>query len=241
VRAWFGTVENGKCISKAPVLESDESVKNFNSEFRKLASICGVKDYVGELHDLMVELTREALKEASSDLKLVELVNLLEELNESISVFEEMKNTAFSPFPTSFEEAISALKRARDDIISEISKEMNSYAPNLSSVAGELLGARLIAHAGSLRRLAVLSSTTIQVLGAEKALFKHLQRGTPPPKHGIIYLHPFLRRVKKKKRGKTAKLIAKYISIASRADALSGRKLGLKEKMEEEFRRISGE
>jgi len=241
VRAWFGTVENGKCISREPVFESDESVKEFNSEFRRLAALCGVKDYVRELHDLMVRVTREALKEASSDLKLIELVNLLDELNESISVFEEMRSTSFSSFPPSLNESISALKRARDDVMREISEEMRRYAPNLSEVAGELLGARLISLAGSLRRLASFSSTTIQVLGAEKALFKHLQKGTPPPKHGIIYLHPLLRRVKRKKRGKAAKIIAKYISIASRADVFTGRKLELKKKMEEELRRIEGE
>jgi len=58
VRAWFGTVEDGKCVSRTPVLESDESVKQFNDSFRNLASICGVRDYIGELHDLMVALTK---------------------------------------------------------------------------------------------------------------------------------------------------------------------------------------
>ncbi|MDK2782127.1 MAG: nucleolar protein 56 [Archaeoglobi archaeon] len=238
VRAWFGTVEDGKCVSRAPVFESDESVKQFNDSFRTLASICGVRDYIGELRDLMLSVTREALKESSFDLRIIELVNFLDEINESLSALQDMKENSLHPPPPSFEEALSALKRAKQDVEMEILKEMRNNAPNLSEVAGELLGARLISLAGSLRRLASLPSTSVQVLGAEKALFKHLQRGTPPPKHGAIYVHPLLKGVKKRKRGKVAKIIASYISLASRADAFSGRRLNLRERMEREVEEV---
>jgi len=234
VRAWFGTVEDGKCVSRTPVLESDESVKQFNDSFRNLASICGVRDYIGELHDLMVALTKEALRETSFDIRVIELVNFLDELNESISALQDMNENSLHPPPPSFEEAISALKKAKEDVEMEILKEMRNHAPNLSEVAGELIGARLISIAGSLKRLASLPSTSVQILGAERALFKHLQRGTPPPKHGVIYLHPLLKGVKKKRRGKVAKIIARFISIAARADAFSGRLLNLREEMEKE-------
>lgn len=93
---------------------------------------------------------------------------------------------------------------------------MRKNVPNISEVAGALLGARLISYAGSLRRLAFFPSSTIQLLGAEKALFMHLQKGTKPPKHGMLLHHPKVAKAEKK--GKAARKLANKISIAAKID-----------------------
>ncbi|MCX8163500.1 MAG: NOP58 family protein [Candidatus Micrarchaeota archaeon] len=113
-------------------------------------------------------------------------------------------------------------------------------APNLSYLCGELLAARLIEKAGGIKKLALLPSSTIQVLGAEKALFKHLKSGSPPPKHGIIFQHPVISSTNKKNRGKIARSLASKIAIAAKADAFSKKFIApeLKEKFDKRIKKI---
>jgi nucleolar protein 56 len=100
-----------------------------------------------------------------------------------------------------------------------VDKTMEEMAPNVRTVAGALLGARLIAMAGSLQNLAMRPASTIQVLGAEKALFRSLKTGARPPKHGLIFQHTLLHDAKRWQRGKIARVIAGKLAIAARADA----------------------
>jgi len=111
-----------------------------------------------------------------------------------------------------------ALKKQRNALASYIESEMNEQLPNFSRIAGALLGARLLNHAGSIKKLALMPSSTLQVIGAEKALFKHLKTGSKPPKHGIIFQHPLIRKVKRKNRGKIARALANKLSIAAKED-----------------------
>ncbi len=99
---------------------------------------------------------------------------------------------------------------------------MEELAPNVRAVAGALLGARLIAMAGSLQNLAMRPASTIQVIGAEKALFRSLKTGARPPKHGLIFQHTLLHDAKRWQRGKIARVIAGKLAIAARADAFGG-------------------
>jgi nucleolar protein 56 len=105
---------------------------------------------------------------------------------------------------------------------SEMVLQMYKVAPNVKNIAGANLGARLIERAGSLGGLAKLPASTIQVLGAEKALFKHLQKGTPSPKHGVIFQHPVINRAPLNKRGKLARTLGTKIALSSRADFYAG-------------------
>ncbi|MFH1222072.1 MAG: hypothetical protein V1492_03230 [Candidatus Micrarchaeota archaeon] len=101
----------------------------------------------------------------------------------------------------------------------ELAKEI---APNISELAGADIAAKLIAHTGSLERLAKMPSSTIQVLGAEKALFKHLKnRNIAPPKHGLIFQHAKISNAPKQIRGKIARALANKIAIAAKADAFT--------------------
>ncbi len=103
-----------------------------------------------------------------------------------------------------------------------IEKTMGEVAPNLANVLGPVLGARLIARAGSLEKLAKMPASTIQVMGSGEALFKHLKMGTPSPKHGLIYKHPLISGSPKAARGKISRMLAGKAAIAARVDYYSG-------------------
>ena len=118
------------------------------------------------------------------------------------------------------------LYELRKDMESYVDKTMEEVAPNTRAVAGALLGARLIAIAGSLQNLAMKPASTIQVLGAEKALFRSLKTGARPPKHGLIFQHALLHDAKRWQRGKIARVIAGKLAIAARTDAFGGKYVG---------------
>ena len=96
------------------------------------------------------------------------------------------------------------------------------HLPSLSALVGPMLAARLCVGAGGRARLAKLPSSTVQVLGAEKAFFAHLKTGSPPPKHGFLFAHPWVMRSPLWVRGKVARTLAGRCSIAARLDAYEG-------------------
>jgi len=108
--------------------------------------------------------------------------------------------------------------RTREQMESAIQKKMKEEAPNLSAIAGPIIGARLISIAGGQERLAGMPTSTIQLLGAEKAMFRHLKDKSRPPKHGIIFQHPQVHKSPYWMRGKIARALAGKISIAAKVD-----------------------
>lgn len=129
---------------------------------------------------------------------------------------------------------ILSLFSHQDNITSSLEESMKETAPNTLAVAGSLVGAKLIAIAGSLKRLSEFPASTVQLLGAEKALFRHLKTGARCPKHGVILQHPLLAKAKRNMRGKTARMLADKISIASKVDYFKGEFVGddLRKKLE---------
>jgi nucleolar protein 56 len=111
---------------------------------------------------------------------------------------------------------------SRENLESYIEGEMETVAPCLSTVVGPLIGARLIHSAGGLKRMALLPASTVQVLGAEKMFFKFLKEGGKPPKHGVLFQHPWVHSLPVTKRGKMARSMASAASLASRMDAYGG-------------------
>ena len=99
-------------------------------------------------------------------------------------------------------------------------------APSLAALLGPLLTARVIAAAGSLPRLARLPGSTIQTLGAERALFAHRGGGAPPPKHGLLLAHPLVRDAPRRERGRMARRLAAKAAIAARVDCYGGEPCG---------------
>jgi len=110
----------------------------------------------------------------------------------------------------------------RDGLNGYVESQMKKVAPNVAEVAGATIGARLMAKAGGLDRLAVLPASTIQILGAEKALFRALRTGARPPKHGILFQHQAVHTAPKWQRGKIARTLANKIAIAARVDYYRG-------------------
>lgn len=115
-------------------------------------------------------------------------------------------------------EGIYALMESYEGYVDELAKEV---CPNIEYLVGGKLAGKLVALAGSLRKLSVMPASTIQVLGAEKALFKHLKaKGkVAPPKHGVLFQHPAISQSPKKARGKIARALAAKLSIAAKADS----------------------
>jgi nucleolar protein 56 len=127
---------------------------------------------------------------------------------------------------TSLAKSVNGLYQMRNELETYISSMMETVAPNLAALAGPMIGARLISLAGSLKELARKPSSTIQVFGAEKALFRSLKTGADPPKHGIIYRVPEVNTAPFWQRGKIARSLAGKLSIAARIDAYSDRDTG---------------
>ena len=117
--------------------------------------------------------------------------------------------------------SIYEMQQTRKNLEEYVDFKMQDIAPNLRLLVGSSLGAKLISHAGGLKRLAVYPSSTVQIMGAEKALFRHLKSGDRPPKYGLIYQHPQVRGAKWWNRGKIARMLAGMISHAARRDVFT--------------------
>lgn len=117
----------------------------------------------------------------------------------------------------------------REIDLDELSNEIDAYLkestkkimPNIVYLIDYKIAAELLAKAGSLNRLAYLPASTVQLLGAEKALFKHMKFGSKPPKYGVLFKLPEVTAAPKRDKGRLARLYATKISIAAKADAFS--------------------
>jgi nucleolar protein 56 len=165
-----------------------------------------------------------------TDLKGFELARHIVDMKEKSPELKTMQSLA---------SCLLGLQEARLFIEEYLEEEMIKLAPNLTSITGYTLGARLLSIAGSLTRLASMPSSTVQVLGANNALFKHLKGKAPSPKHGVIYRHPYVNTAPKQQRGKVARAVASKISIAARYDRYSGEfRDELRDKLEKKIESI---
>jgi len=110
------------------------------------------------------------------------------------------------------------LHELRNSLEEHVESEMDIVAPNISAVLGTAVGARILGRAGSLTKLASMPASTVQVIGAEKALFRALKTGAQPPKHGILFQHTLVHAAPRWQRGKIARAIAAKAVIAARVD-----------------------
>ncbi|KAI8823061.1 uncharacterized protein EV422DRAFT_389925 [Fimicolochytrium jonesii] len=117
-----------------------------------------------------------------------------------------------------FADRVIALTDYRKSLHGYLVSKMHQVAPNLSALIGEMVGARLVAHAGSLTNLAKLPASTVQILGAEKALFRALKTKGNTPKYGLIYHSTFIGRAAQKNKGRISRVLANKCSIACRID-----------------------
>mgnify|MGYP001614917425 CR=1 FL=1 len=128
------------------------------------------------------------------------------------------------------------LRAHYEDYLKELEKEA---CPNLAAVLGGTIAAKLIGHTGSLKRLAEMPASTLQILGAEKALFRHMRNNrNRPPKFGLIHEHQLIQKSKREMYGKVARALADKASIAARIDYFKGKFIGdkLKKELTDKFR-----
>lgn len=128
----------------------------------------------------------------------------------------------------------------RSQLESYIETAMDRVAPNLKIVAGPLIGALLIYHAGNLQKLANMPASKLQVLGAQTAMFRHLKKGSKPPKYGVLFKHPVVHNTVPAKRGKIARMLSGKLLIAAKMDFYGTSNIGLelKEKINKNVERI---
>ncbi|MFQ5474620.1 MAG: NOP5/NOP56 family protein [Candidatus Nanoarchaeia archaeon] len=131
-------------------------------------------------------------------------------------------------------EGLNQLKDEQDRYLEVLMKEI---APNVHAIAGTMIGAKLISIARGLEKLSKFPASTLQLLGAEKALFRHLKTGAKSPKYGVLIMHPLVANAKKSDKGKVARALADKISIASKVDYFRGDPIGekLRKDMEAKF------
>merc|ERR1719361_2988999 len=120
-----------------------------------------------------------------------------------------------------FATRVIALADYRNSLHEYLTAKMNLVAPNLCSLIGEIIGARLISHAGSLTNLAKYPASTVQILGAEKALFRALKTKGKTPKYGLIFHSSFIGKAGAKNKGRVSRYLANKCTIASRIDCFS--------------------
>jgi len=122
---------------------------------------------------------------------------------------------------TNFADRVASLAVYRQDLASYLHKKMMDISPNLTTLVGDIVGARLINRAGSLISLAKYPASTVQILGAEKALFRALKNRSQTPKYGLIYNSSFITRAKTRDKGRISRYLANKCVMASRIDAFS--------------------
>mmetsp|Transcript_4672 Transcript_4672/g.14118 ORF Transcript_4672/g.14118 Transcript_4672/m.14118 type:complete len:496 (-) Transcript_4672:385-1872(-) len=134
-----------------------------------------------------------------------------------------------------FASRVISLAEYRQKLHTYLLDKMHAVAPNLSALIGETVGARLISHAGSLTNLAKYPASTVQILGAEKALFRALKTRGNTPKYGLIFHSSFIGRAKQRNKGRISRYLANKCSIASRIDCfMDGSTNVFGEKMKEQ-------
>ncbi len=136
-------------------------------------------------------------------------------------------------------DSLISLYAERDKLTEYLGVLMESEAPNMNGLLGTNIGARMISLAGGMERLASLPASTVQVLGAEKALFRHLRTGAPSPKYGVLYQLPAINKAPRKIQGKLSRAIAAKVAIAAKIDFYSKRfDQKLKDDLEKKISRI---
>lgn len=233
-RLWFGAFDKELKLAK-DFKESFVSAVNENPipfNISELGMRVLGKDYYRILRRVAIEVAEKSVqKEMSSDERyVIALVKALDSVEEIINVLKEKEEDlklVRDVLSEQFEETLGQVKKLRKEIEKEIDAVMTKIAPNLYEVAGAKLGAKLIEKFGGIKRLAFTSASKIQIVGAEKSLYKaiaRMKRGKTAkvPKHGIIVLHGFVRNLPKKWRGKMARFLAAKIAIAAKIDYFRG-------------------
>ena len=249
---WFEGLDRGDLESAREAIEerSAESPADWPAKAVEVGFVIDEDDYYSALHEATIHTAREATteRELSDDKQLIHSIRAMDDTtrtaNELAERVTEWAGSRFDEVEAGIEGArdvaardpegpaderlialasrVVALDAEASDLRAFVERVVQEVAPNLTALAGPILAARLIALAGDLETLARKPSGTLQVLGAEEALFAHLRGRAPSPKHGVIYTHEYVRGTHREHRGSAARALAGKLSIAARIDHYSG-------------------
>ncbi len=169
-----------------------------------------------------------------------EKMQILKELKRKSSMGADLSKTDFEQIEKLARELQSFYKE-KEELEAYIEKTMANLCPNLTVLLGAKLAAELLAHARSLQRLAFLPASTLQLLGAEQALFRFLKKQGRSPKHGVLLKHPFFGQIKRDAYGKLARHIAGAASKAAKLDYFRGEQYKgyeLREQVEQQLKKL---
>jgi len=251
-RGWFAGLDPGSADGAREAIDEGSAVEPADWPQRAVEAgfADSVDDYYELLHEATVTATRATVvdREQADDKQLLHAVRAMDDAdrtaNELAERLAEWAGTLFDDVGTgvdaarqlsdrepatplesrviSLAERVDDLATEADELRSFIEQQAPEVAPNLSEMAGPVLAARLISLAGGLEALAKKPSGTVQVLGAEDALFAHLAGRGSSPKHGIIYTHEYVSGTRPEDRGSASRAFAGKLSIAARIDHYSG-------------------
>jgi len=210
------------------VEELDKSINFLSKRLREWYELYNPEFSISvQSHEKFVE---EILEKEKEELLKELMINVADSIGADLSQedLEPIRNLAHQ---------IYDLYQLRKGTLDYMSVLMEALCPNIKAVCGTIVGAKLIEHAGSLRRLSEMPASTIQILGAEQALFRHMKTGAKPPRHGVIVHHQLIAKAPDRLHGKIARALADKISIASKVDYFQGKFIGdkLRQKLEEKF------
>lgn len=169
----------------------------------------------------------EVVKHLADHEKLMELIcsksraELLRELKEPETMGANLEKVHVDEILL-LAKQVKELFQLREQHEKYLQKVMQKYCPNLLEMAGATIGAKLMELGKGLKHLALLPASTIQLLGAEKALFRHIKTGARSPKYGILINHPLVQNAAKDQKGKAARMLADKISLCARLDYFKG-------------------
>ncbi|MDO9538683.1 MAG: RNA-processing protein [Methanocalculus sp.] len=208
-------------------------------------------EYIRRLREVTTLQAREEIRDAVSgkDAELLQMVRMLDQMDEVINLLSErlvewyqVTNPAFSqkgkqgsvkrilpkilrsrsPPLRGMAKEMEGLMEARTALAAEVSRLAGRVIPNTSELVGGLVAARIMARAGGLEKLARMPGSSVQVIGAEAALFSHIRQGSPSPKHGIIFQHRRVHNAPREVRGRVARVLAAKLAIGARIDFFRG-------------------
>lgn len=222
----FGIFESRKLIQKfsenpkiaaKQFLERENEIVVLKEDLEKLFPYKNFQKWISEFG---VALTKLKLKSVErNEEKLILASRTLDELTYNINVLRN-REKILSKYGV-YKPTIENTEKLKDKLENEVKEEVKKIAPNLSTLLGPILAANLIAKARGLKNLSKMPSSKIQIIGAEKSLFKNLEEKQKIPKYGMIFKSDFIQEAKKESRGRVARLLSAKIMVASRLDYFS--------------------
>ena len=221
------------------------------TELKDAGLVSSRAEYIASVRAVASSMAEEGIAASLSekDTDLLQMVRMLDELDEVINLLTErltewyqsttpdssrkynkaaskkfIQTVAKSKNPSMKQVAreILSLTNLRTQLMKDVSRKADEVIPNMSALVGGLVAARLVSRAGGLTLISRMAASSIQVLGAESALFSHIRAGTPSPKHGLIFQHRRVHNAPRDVRGKLARILASKLAIAARLDAFRG-------------------